>query len=71
MGGLDPTLYEDLVKDVAAINQREVFLVRVKALARQIEERVRQVRDSEATGPQGRTADEPPAQQWTGENNVW
>ena len=71
MEGLDLTLYEHFGKDVEAINQREVFLVRVKALARQIEERVRKVRDSVATGPQRPTVEGPPAQQWTGENNVW
>lgn len=71
MGELDRRLYEGLAGDVEAISQRQVFLVRVQALARQIEGRVRQVRDSAATGQPGRAAEGPPAQQWAGENNVW
>jgi hypothetical protein len=72
MEGLDLTLYEHLGKDVEAINQREVFLVRVKALARQIEERVNELRDSAATiSEEGSTVEEPPAHEWMGKNNVW
>jgi hypothetical protein len=60
MEGHDHAMQDDLAKDIEAINQREVFLVRVKALSRQIEERLEELRDSAApTRTEGSTVEEP------------